>query len=179
VAALPLGHDGRDGGQAKVAKRKVFISYARQDKPDVDQLVEHLRLLGCDPWTDSSLHGGQQWWDEILQRIAACDIFIPIISDEALHSTACQLEFDWTEALGKPVLPVAVKRPPKALPGRFSLRQIIDYSDPESRDKAAIMLAGGLITLPPAPPLPDFPCARCPTVLSDRPHRSGIAARGP
>ena len=138
-----------------MAKRKVFISYARQDKPDVDQLVEHLRLLGCDPWTDSSLHGGQQWWDEILQRIAACDIFIPIISDEALHSTACQLEFDWTEALGKPVLPVAVKRPPKALPGRFSLRQIIDYSDPESRDKAAIMLAGGLITLPPAPPLPD------------------------
>ena len=152
---VALGHDGRDGGQAKVAKQKVFISYARQDKPDVDQLVEHLRLLGCDPWTDSSLHGGQQWWDEILQRIAACDIFIPIISDEALHSTACQLEFDWTEALGKPVLPVAVKRPPKALPGRFSLRQIIDYSDPESRDKAAIMLAGGLITLPPAPPLPD------------------------
>ena len=39
MAALPLGHDGRDGGQAKVAKRKVFISYARQDKPDVDQLV--------------------------------------------------------------------------------------------------------------------------------------------
>jgi hypothetical protein len=27
--------------------RKVFISYARQSKPDIEQLVEHLRVLGC------------------------------------------------------------------------------------------------------------------------------------
>jgi hypothetical protein len=135
--------------------RKVFISYARQNKPDVEQLVEHLRVLGCDTWHDSSLHGGQDWWEEILQRISDCDTFIPIISDEALQSTACQLEFDWTEALGKPVLPVAVKRPSKALPGRFSRRQYVDYSDPESRDQAALRLAGGLAALPAAPPLPD------------------------
>ena len=41
--------------------RKVFISYARQNKPDIEQLVEHLRVLGCDTWHDSSLHGGQDW----------------------------------------------------------------------------------------------------------------------
>jgi serine/threonine protein phosphatase PrpC len=135
--------------------RKVFISYARQNKPDIEQLVEHLRVLGCDTWHDSSLHGGEDWWQQILQRIADCDTFIAIISRDALTSTACRREFDWAESLNKPVMPVAVEPPPKALPGRFSKRQIVDYSDRGSRDRAALRLAGGLATLPGAPPLPD------------------------
>jgi streptogramin lyase len=135
--------------------RKVFISYARQNKPDIEQLVEHLRVLGCDIWHDSSLHGGQDWWEEILRRIAACDTFIAIISRDALNSTACRREFGWAESLDKPVLPVAVEPPPKALPRRFSKRQIVDYSDSEARDRAVLTLAGGLATLTAAPPLPD------------------------
>jgi TIR domain len=135
--------------------RKVFISYARQNKPDVEQLAEHLRVLGCEIWHDSSLHGGQDWWNEILRQIATCDTFIAIISREALNSTACRREFDWAHSLEKPVLPVAVEPPPKALPRRFSERQIVDYSDPAARDRAALLLAGGLATLSAAPPLPD------------------------
>lgn len=135
--------------------RKVFISYARQNKPDVEQLVEHLRVLGCDTWHDSSLRGGQDWWDEILRRIADCDTFIAIISRDALSSTACRREFDWAESLNKAVMPVALETPPKALPRRFSRRQIVDYSDRHSRDRAALTLAGGLATLSAAPPLPD------------------------
>src|SRR6202022_2569358 len=114
-----------------------------QNKSDIEQLVEHLRVLGCDTWHDSSLHGGQDWWDEILRRIADCDTFIATISRGALGSTACRREFDWVEP------------PPKALPRRFSRLQIVDYSDRESRDRAALTLAGGLATLPGAPPLPD------------------------
>jgi hypothetical protein len=41
-----------------------------------------------------------------------------------------------------------------ALPGRFARRQIIDYSQPQQRDRAAMKLQGGLGTLTP-PPLPD------------------------
>ena len=134
--------------------RKAFISYARANRPDVEQLVEHLRELGCDTWVDSSLHGGQDWWQEILRRIADCDVFIPIISYDALNSVACSREFDWAEALGKPVLPVAIEPPPVALPGRLSRRQHIDYSKPGERDRAARRLGGGLLSLPPAPPLP-------------------------
>ncbi|HME14616.1 MAG TPA: toll/interleukin-1 receptor domain-containing protein [Mycobacterium sp.] len=135
--------------------RKVFISYARKNKRDVGQVVEHLGVLGCDTWHDSSLHGGQDWWNEILRQIADCDTFIAILSREALNSTACRREYDWAESLEKPLLPVAVEPLPKALPRRFSIRQIVDYSDPAARDKAALALAGGLATLSPAPPLPD------------------------
>jgi TIR domain len=153
--SVSVAHTERANTTAGVPVRKVFVSYARQNRADIDQLVEHLGVLGCDTWVDRSLHGGQDWWKEILGRIADCDTFIAIISREALSSTACRREFDWAESLGKPVLPVAVQPPPRALPARFVKRQIIDYSSPADRDRAALTLAGGLATLPSAPPLPD------------------------
>ena len=135
--------------------RKLFVSYARENKPDVDQLVEHLRTMGYDTWVDAALRGGQDWWDEILDRIADTDVVIAIYSSAALNSTACRREFEWATALGKPVVPVAVEPPPTALPSRFARRQIIDYSQPAQRDRAALQLQGALATLPPAPALPD------------------------
>lgn len=135
--------------------RKVFVSYARLNRAEVDKVVEHVGMLDCQTWIDSRLRGGQAWWDEILRNIADCDVFMPIISRDALNSTACQREFDWAAALGKPMLPVAVESPPKALPPRLSMLQIVDYSDPAQRERNALLLAGALTTLPAAPPLPD------------------------
>jgi hypothetical protein len=111
--------------------------------------------MGYDIWVDTDLRGGQDWWEEILRRIADSDAFIAIISRAALTSTACQRECDWAEALARPVLPVVVEPTPTALPRRFARRQIIDYSQPQLRDRAALKLQGGLGTVPPAPPLPD------------------------
>jgi ABC-type nitrate/sulfonate/bicarbonate transport system substrate-binding protein/RNA polymerase subunit RPABC4/transcription elongation factor Spt4 len=135
--------------------RRVFISYARQNRADVDQLAEHLAAVGCDVWIDKSLRGGQDWWEEILRQIAGCDTFIAVISHEVLKSKACRREFEWAEKLGKPVLPVAVQPVPEALPGRFVRLHIIDYSSSADRDRAALTLAAGLADLPASPPLPD------------------------
>lgn len=135
--------------------RKVFISYARVNRAQVDTLVEHLGFLGCQTWIDSSLHGGQQWWEQILGKIAESDVFFPVISRDALNSTACQREFDWAEALRKPVLPVAVEPLSKALTPRLARLQVIDYFDPALRERNALTLAGALAALPPAPPLPE------------------------
>lgn len=132
---------------------KFFVSYARQNKRVIDELVGDLRILGFETWVDSALRGGQDWWQVILSQIADCDAFIAIVSRDALNSEACRREFDWAEALGKPVLPVAVEPVPRALPGRYSRRQIVDYSQPGQR--AALTLAGGLSALPRAPSLPD------------------------
>jgi hypothetical protein len=152
VQALP--HTEQSNDTPGVIVRKAFISYARANKPDIDQLVEHLNELGCQTWVDSSLHGGQDWWLEILRRIEDCDVFIATISREAMISVACEREFDWADALHKPVLPVALEPLPTALPRRYSRRQIVDYSEPANRDRAARRLGGGLLSLPPSPPLP-------------------------
>jgi hypothetical protein len=136
--------------------RKVFVSYARANKPDIEQLSSHLNELGWNPWVDTSLHGGQEWWEEILRQIEDCDIFIPIISGDALKSEACEREFDWAEALGKRVLPVAVEPMPAVLPRRYARRHIVNYSNRDNRDRAAIQLSRALSNLEstPAPPAP-------------------------
>jgi len=134
--------------------RKLFVSYARVNRAQVDQLVEHLGLLGCQTWIDSSLQGGQQWWEQILRKIADADVFFPVISRDSLNSMACQREFEWAEALRKPVLPVAVEPLSRALSPRLAQLHVIDYFDPAQRDRNALSLAGALAALPAAPPLP-------------------------
>jgi TIR domain len=83
--------------------RELFVSYARENRSDVGQLVEHLKLMGYYTWVDTELRGGQDWWEEVLRRVANSDVFISIISRGALTSKACQLECDWAEALARPV----------------------------------------------------------------------------
>src|SRR5271165_1685654 len=138
----------REGGM-----RQLFISYARENKPAVEALIQDLDALGYQTWMDSSLWGGQTWWEEILRRIAASDVFVAIVSAHTLNSVACQRELEWALALHKPVLPVAVSRHPQALPLTLSMRQIVDYS--KSGKKAAVALAGALGTLPAEPPAPE------------------------
>jgi TIR domain/FHA domain len=132
---------------------KLFVSYARANKPAVEELVGHLQVLGFETWVDSSIRGGQEWWDVILKAIADCDGFVAVVSRGALSSLACGREFEWAQALGKPVLPVAVEPLPSALPARISSRQIVDYS--EVGPHAALTLASALAALPPACALPD------------------------
>jgi hypothetical protein len=138
-----------------VTVTKLFMSYARENRPDVDQLVEHLHELGYETWVDVVLRGGQDWWEEILRRIAETDVFIAIVSEAAINSMACRREFDWAEALHRPVLPVAIEPLTTNLPLRISKRQIIDYSDPAQRHMAALKVGAGLMNLLPAPPLPE------------------------
>ncbi len=134
--------------------RKVFVSYAQEDKCDVDELVRDLNALGHHTWVDSSLKGGQTWWKEILEGITGCDVFLAVLSDHRLNSIACERELDWALLLNKPVLPVAVARlPPDALPRTLSMRQIVDYFQPGKQ--AAFALVGALASLPSAPPLPE------------------------
>src|ERR1700752_3976461 len=94
--------------------RQLFISYARENKPDVEALVRDLHALGYQPWVDSSLRRGQTWWHEILHRIADSDVFVAIVSGHTLSSV--ERELDWALALNKPELPLAVERLPDALP---------------------------------------------------------------
>jgi hypothetical protein len=132
--------------------RRLFISYARENKPQVEALVRDLDSLGYETWLDSSLRGGQKWWDEILQRIADSDVFVAVVSPQSLNSVACRREWEWASALDKPVLPLAVGPLPDALPRVLSTRQITTYST--SSREAAFALAGALGNLPPAQPLP-------------------------
>ena len=61
---------------------QVFISYSRESQDSVETLVEDLQTLGHDPWFDQVLTGAHEWWNEVLGRIRACDLFIAHIKVE-------------------------------------------------------------------------------------------------
>ena len=46
---------------------RLFISYARVDKPYCKQIIDLLDMH--DVWYDHRLHIGQKWWDEIVWRL--------------------------------------------------------------------------------------------------------------
>lgn len=78
---------------------KVFISYAHLDEPEFPGCDEVKWLTYVDshlgplkntaqvvPWADVDLHGSQDWEARILAAIDACDIFILLVSRNALRS---------------------------------------------------------------------------------------------
>lgn len=88
----------------------VFISYAHQDKVQVEALIEILRQEACDVWHDRQLHGGDKWWNEIIQQIQNQDIFVYAVSATSLNSIFCLAEYGYATDLGKPILPIVVSK---------------------------------------------------------------------
>jgi hypothetical protein len=147
-------------------QQKIFVSYARQDRDKIRNVVEGLRLLGNDVWFDEELSGGQAWWDTILQRIRAADVFVQTITPSSARSQACESERHYATAVGKPVLPVFLEAlPASILPSDLAVLQAVDYLD-ESPERRAFRLAGALQGLPATPPLPEQLPAPPPVPLS-------------
>ena len=134
---------------------RIFISYSSKSKGLVTSLAQDLELAGHQIWFDHKLTGGQAWWDQILENIRQCDLFIFALTPEALDSYPCRLEYAYAHQLGKNVLPVLVadEVPVNQLPPELLVIQFVDY---RSQDKqAAFRLTKALSDLPAVKPLPD------------------------
>ncbi|MGF1546386.1 MAG: EAL domain-containing protein [Thiotrichales bacterium] len=72
---------------------KIFLSYAREDKDLLDELVKHfapfVRAQKVELWFDDQLEVGQRWREEIEQRIARADVFVMLLSKDYLASSFC------------------------------------------------------------------------------------------
>ena len=90
---------------------RIFISYARKDKPIAEEYVRQLRTIyeHGDVWYDADLHGGKNWWKFILQQVDQCDVFIYLISNRSLQSQYCQWELQYAVERGKQILPVIIR----------------------------------------------------------------------
>lgn len=86
---------------------RIFVSYARVDKPYCVQLVEVLDFH--EVWYDQRLSAGQKWWKEILYRLEWCDGLIYLISNDSLNSEYCRREFEIAQSLGKHIFPVIIQ----------------------------------------------------------------------
>ncbi|HYH29884.1 MAG TPA: toll/interleukin-1 receptor domain-containing protein [Pseudonocardia sp.] len=152
---------------------KIVISYAREDRALVEELVGTLRDLGHEPWTDAGAHSGGRWWNEIIHRIQTCAVLLLVMSPAYLASKACALERQYAMQLGRPVLPIRVAPfSVQGLPSELVQVQILDYTTRDAPTGARLFQA--LTQLPPPPPLPHPPPPPPPPPLS---YLNGIADR--
>jgi hypothetical protein len=133
----------------------IFLSYNRKSASAAKTLAEDITSIGHTVWYDNNLGGGQAWWDEILNQVRNCDIFIFVLDGQSLTSTDCNREYNYADALGKSILPVLAAEgvSTNLLPPALSKIQFVDY---RAADKsAAFRLAKALLSIPLSKKLPD------------------------
>jgi TonB family protein len=132
----------------------IFVSYSRDCAALVDNLANDIKALGYSPWFDQELSGGQDWWNQILATVRACDVFVFALTPESVGSVACTREYSYAAALGKPILPVLLSGiATNLLPPALAQIQHVDY---RSQDRKAVLrLARAIKELLPAGSLPD------------------------
>lgn len=86
---------------------RLFISYARIDKPYCVQIIETLDVH--DVWYDQRMYAGQNWWQEILRRLNWCEGLIYLVSPESLASEYCRKEYDLARDLGRKIFLVIIR----------------------------------------------------------------------
>ena len=135
--------------------KKVFLSYSRHNADVVTKLVHDLQAAGIDIWYDQTLTGGQRWWDNILENIGSCDVFILALSPESWQSEACKSELQYVTKLGKTILPVLISDGINInlLPAPLNQIQITDCRRGDS--ESVLSLIKSIYSASAAPPLPD------------------------
>ena len=83
----------------------IFLSYSRRETPFVDQLSDRLEDAGAPLWLDyKSLVPAQPWAVQIDNGILQADVFLLVVSQEALASPYVELEWKRAIELGKRVI---------------------------------------------------------------------------
>jgi hypothetical protein len=80
----------------------VFISYAREDLPAVQQIKAGLEAAGVTTWFDiDRLEGGDDYDRKIQRNIARCSYFIPVISANTQRRLEAYFRREWSYALDR------------------------------------------------------------------------------
>ncbi|MGA8547102.1 MAG: toll/interleukin-1 receptor domain-containing protein, partial [Mycobacterium sp.] len=138
----------------------LFVSYSSQDRSAIEPLTTALRRARQQVWFDEDLGGGQAWWNEILEQIRACEVFIVALSNHSLESKPCQAELRYAQALQRPILPVRIGPVDSMRANPLAALQVIDYQNPTVDTGIQLVTAVHALAAqqPPLPsPLPDEP----------------------
>lgn len=85
---------------------RLFISYARTDKPFCTTIAEMLDIH--EVWYDERLWAGQDWWRQILRMLNWCDAFIYLLSRTSVTSAYCDREYKLALKAGRIIIPVLI-----------------------------------------------------------------------
>jgi formylglycine-generating enzyme required for sulfatase activity len=116
---------------------RIFVSYARVDKPYCIQIVDTLDVH--ETWYDQRLYAGQNWWKEILRRLDWSEAFIYLLSPDSVSSEYCRKEYDLAKSLGKHIVPVLIREDTQ-LPEYLRSVQYVDLTKGITPDAVKTLL---------------------------------------
>lgn len=130
---------------------KIFISYSRVDREFIKPLYANLARMyeHQNVWYDDRIPGGHKWWNRIMERVAWCDIFIYVLSNESVQSNYCQAEFEEAQRLQKFVITVQA-RDRTRLSDELSSIQYIDMKPGVDKGDAYARLVAAIGTYSPS-----------------------------
>jgi hypothetical protein len=138
----------------------LFVSYSSQDRSLIEPLATALRRARQQVWFDEDLGGGEAWWNEILQQIRSCEVFVVALSNHSLESKPCAAEWHYAQALDRPILPVRVGPVDSMRANPLAALQVIDYQNPTVDTGIQLVTAVHQLAAQQRPlpsPLPDEP----------------------
>jgi hypothetical protein len=122
----------------EMPENAIFISYAREDLPAVQQLKAALDAAGLTTWFDlDRLEGGDDYDRKIRANIARCSFFLPIISATTQRRHEAYFRREWSYAVDRVrnmaggavfILPVCIDDTPESealVPEQFKALHIV------------------------------------------------------
>ena len=118
---------------------RIFISHSHLDNNFGVELAQDLRrVLGEESavWYDNSggLHGGDSWWDKIVTELAAREVFIVVLSPDAMKSKWVRREMDTALNEDKKIVPLLWRA--CEVRADFKTIQTISFIPPRTRESA-------------------------------------------
>jgi hypothetical protein len=87
----------------------VFISYSHKDSDYAHRLADELRSRQVDVWIDDRIDYGDQWPRVIQDNLAACRVFIVVMSPRSFNSMWVQNEVSYAQANRKSIFPLLLE----------------------------------------------------------------------
>jgi hypothetical protein len=121
----------------------LFISYSRQDSEIVQRLSNDLKEHGINTWIDeSSIRGGEDWEERILEAIEVSAAVLAILSPNAFKSDWVRNELVFAHENSKPIIPIIYQscELPKWYGFRFVRVHRVDFSQGNYRENVVKLI---------------------------------------
>ena len=105
----------------------VFLSYAHSDKDRVFPEIKRFNEEGFNVWYDEGISPGNEWSDEIAQKLSECTVFVVMLTPTSAPREAVLNEISFALDEGKPFLAIYLEDTelPPGLRLRISRKQAI------------------------------------------------------
>ena len=176
-----------------VTKSQVFLSYAREDREEVEKLYQHLSTAGFKPWMDTmDILPGEVWMESIRSAIEKSDFFLVCLSSRSINKRGIlQKEFKsaldvWQGMFESDIYLIPVRLEECAVPVSMAKFQWVDIYKKDGFERLEKAMREGierrntgvtpLIEKPQLPESPDIQTEN-PRRTSLRPSRRSIVPR--